>query len=97
MDRKVLGIIFIVFGIIALVGSAAFAFVLVVVGQSIDAIRTADPEILAQAGTDAASLQQFYQQASQVMLIGWLWAVSIIISSVASIYSGVRKLKDKKK
>ena len=97
MDRKVLGVVFLVFGIIALIGSAVFMFVLSVVGTGIGSIRDADPEFLAQAGTDAASVQTFYEQASQVMIVAWVWAVSSLIASLASVYSGILKLRQKSK
>lgn len=97
MDNRYTGIVFVVFGIIALVGSIVFMFVLLVVGQGLDAIRNADPEFISQTGADPASLQSFYQQTGQVMTVGWAWAVSVVISSLASVYSGVRKLRPGKK
>ena len=97
MDNRYAGIVFVVFGIIALIGSVIFMFVLLVVGQGLDAIRNADPEFISQTGADPASLQSFYQQTGQIMSIGWVWAVSVVVSSLASVYSCVKRLRPGKK
>ena len=95
MDKRLIGAAFVIFGIIAIIGSALFMFTLVVLGSGISAIASADPEFLAQAGTDAAGAQAFSEQMGFYILLAWLLAVSFLISSLVSVHAGVRKLREK--
>ncbi len=95
MDKRLIGAAFVIFGIIAVIGSVIFMFTLVVLGSGISAIASADPEFLAQAGTDAATAQAFSSQMGFYISIAWLLSLSFLISSLVSVHSGVRKLREK--
>jgi len=83
MSRKLTGALYIIVGIIALVGSAFFALSLIAISSSVSVLTE-------QFGTDAAvgSLNMF-------IIFAWIWFVTVLVSSLITIMVGIRKAKYK--
>ncbi|HLD85611.1 MAG TPA: hypothetical protein VI968_03580 [archaeon] len=92
--NKILGVIFVILGIIALIGSVLLFFVLSMAGQAVSSITT-DVATATSLGVDPASLGEFSSTLGMFLSIGWLWGLSVLISSIASIWFGLRILRTK--
>jgi hypothetical protein len=91
--RKELGIVFIIFGIIGLLGSLVAGYINLSVGEALSLIST---DTGVPAGTDPATLQQQAQYVSTVLMVAWVWIISVIIASLGSVYFGVTTLRTKR-
>ncbi|MBI4162898.1 MAG: hypothetical protein HY513_04390 [Candidatus Aenigmarchaeota archaeon] len=94
--NKILGIIFIVLGIIAVAGSIVYFVSLSVLGQVISAAGT-DPAIAQQAGVDAQSFSDVLGTLSALLALAWLWGIAVLASGLGSLWFGIRILRRKSK
>lgn len=89
------GILYVVAGIVAVVGALAAAYILIVLGQAIGAISTANPADF-PPGTDLALMQESARSLGTLILVSWVWIASVLLSGMFSIKAGIGKLRGKK-
>ena len=99
---KLIGLVYIIAGIVALIGAAlTVAVFLIPLIQALNVINTANPNDLSAAGlppgTDLAALQEQVRSLTTVIMLGWVWIASVILSGIFSVYLGITTLKIKKK
>ncbi len=94
--HKILGIIFLILGLIAVVGSVIYFIALTTIGQVITTAAT-DPAIAQQAGVDAQGLSEVLGLLSTFLTLGWIWGVSILVSGLAAFWFGLRIMRSKSK
>ena len=94
--NKIIGIIFVILGIIALIGSVLLFFFLSMAGQAVSSITT-DIATATSLGVDPAGLGEFSSTLGMFLSIGWLWGISVLVSSIAAIWFGLRILRTKSK
>ncbi len=82
---KNLGYLYIIVGIIGLLGSLVAAFVNYWIGDALSIINSETPP----PGTDIATLQTMAQSVSPFITIAWIWIIAILVASVVSTYFGV--------
>lgn len=92
---KPIGILYMAVGIIAVIGAIAAGYFFLILGQALGAIQSADTSQL-PAGTDIATLQQTTASLGTLLMVGWVWIATIIISGAVSIQYGLKVLKSKK-
>ncbi|MEM7819436.1 MAG: hypothetical protein QXD48_01250 [Candidatus Aenigmatarchaeota archaeon] len=95
MDKKIVGIVFILIGLIALVGSGIFAWVLIEFSNTVSILTSADASTLSQYGIDMNQIQNIIQTVSTILVLGFLWIITVILSSLYMIKSGIQKFKKK--
>ena len=94
--HKILGIIFVILGAIAVVGAVVYFLALTALGQVIGT-ASADPTIAQQAGVDAQGLSDVIGLLSTLMALGWIWGIAVLVSGIASFWFGLRILRSKSK
>ena len=94
--HKILGIIFAILGVVAVVGAIVYFLALVTLGQVIGT-ASADPTIAQQAGVDAQGLADVLGLLSTLIILAWLWGIAVLISGIASFWFGLRILRRKAK
>jgi len=92
---KSMGIVYIIAGTVAILGALIMAYVLITVSQAIGLVSSATPADI-PAGTDIASFKDAMGLVGTATLLGWVWIVSVILSGIFSVLSGVKMLKNKK-
>lgn len=92
---KVNGIVYIVAGIVAILGALIMTFVIIMVSQAVGLINSANPADV-PPGTDLETMKASMSFLGTAILLGWVWIVSIILSGIFSVLSGVKMLKGKK-
>ena len=92
---KSMGIVYIIAGIVAILGALIMVYFLITFSQAIGMINSATPSDI-PAGTDIESLKGAMDLVGTVILLGWEWTVAIILSGVFSVMTGVKVLKSKK-
>ncbi|MFA4820447.1 MAG: hypothetical protein WC613_05845 [Candidatus Aenigmatarchaeota archaeon] len=90
-----MGIVYIIAGTVAILGALIMAYVLITVSQAIGLVSSATPADI-PAGTDIASFKDAMGLVGTATLLGWVWIVSVILSGIFSVLSGVKMLKNKK-
>ena len=94
--HKVLGIIFIILGAIAVIGAIAYFVALTALGQVIG-MAAIDPSIAQQAGVDAQGFSDVISLLSTLLTLAWLWGIAVLVSGVASVWFGLRIIRKKSK
>ncbi len=89
------GILYIIIGVIALLGALVAGYVNFTIGEALGLIQTTDASAV-PAGLDIATMQESARTLSTVLAITWVWIIAVIISSVISIRTGLKMLKGKK-
>ena len=92
---KSMGIVYIIAGTVAILGALIMAYVIIMVSQAIGLINSANPADV-PPGTDLETMKASMSFLGTVILLGWVWIVSVILSGVFSVLSGVKMLKNKK-
>ena len=92
---KPIGIVYVIVGVIAVIGAIVAGFIAFTLGQALNIIGSADASQL-PPGTDAATLQQSAASLDTMLALGWVWIATVIISGLVSAYYGLRLLKSKK-
>ena len=92
---KSMGIVYIIAGIVAILGALIMSYILIMVSQAIGFVSSATPADI-PTGTDMASFKDAMGLVGTAILLGWFWIVSIVLSGVFSVMAGVKALKSKK-
>ena len=92
---KSMGIVYIIAGIVAILGALIMSYILIMVSQAIGLVNSATPADI-PAGTDIASFKDAMGLVGTAILLGWVWIISVVLSGIFSVLSGVRALKSKK-
>lgn len=92
---KKIGIAYMVIGVVALVGAAVAAFVLINLYGALGAINSADPSQL-PAGTDIATLRDTVQSLNMLITLGSVWILSVVLAGIICIRSGIANLRTRK-
>ena len=87
-------IIRIVIGIIAIVGAAVTVYLLFVLMDAVSLLSTADPSTL--PGTDLAGLQANARLLGNIVIVGWIWTISVLASGAFTVKSGVDDFRKRK-
>ena len=90
-------IAFLVVGIIAFLGDVAFMLMLVQFGGALGTLANANPSEIPNAGVPIAETQEFARQLMFFVNIGWVWAIAVLVVSVAMTYYSAIDLWGKKK
>lgn len=91
---KINAIVYVILGIIAVIGAAFCAYLLFMLGDAINLISSADAASL--PGTDIAGLQENVRMLGTIITVGWIWVISVLACGALTIKSGVDALKRKK-
>ncbi len=94
--HKILGIIFVILGAIAVVGAIIYFVALGALGQVVGTAAT-DPNIAQQAGVDAQGLADVVGLLSTLLALAWVWGIAVLVSGIASFWFGLRILRRKSK
>ena len=89
---KALSAILLVLAVIALIGSIGAMMVLFSIGPAINTIVPAEAE--SQFGADL--IQETKQQISIFVNLMWLWVITVLITSLATLYFAATDLMAKK-
>lgn len=92
---KPIGIVYIIVGIAAIIGAIGAAYVAFTLWQALGIINSANPADI-PAGTDLATLQASTRSLSTLIVISFIWIVSVILSGAFSIRLGIKTLRSKK-
>ena len=92
---KPIGILYIAVGIIAIVGAIFTGYIALIVGQALGVIQGADASQL-PLGADLATLQQQTASLGTLLMVGWIWIITVIVSGAVSVRHGLKVLKSKK-
>lgn len=87
MDKKIIGVILLIVGIVVLVGSAVVLSVILMANEQLAAYEASG------LGTDV--FQEGLAQAHSIILMGVLWTVLTIISGLLNILVGVQMIRNK--
>ena len=91
---KINGIVYIVVGIIAVIGAVAAGYLLMTLGQALSVINSANPSEI-PPGTDLAALQASAQSLGTMIMLGWVWVICVLLSGIFSVRLGVNTLRKK--
>lgn len=89
---KKIGILYVIIGVIAVIGAVLAALVVFSLGEALGVINSGGLE-----GTDAAQLQSYAGTLSTLIAAGWVWVISVFLSGLISIYFGVLNLRSRTK
>ncbi len=93
---KPIGIVYIIIGVVAILGALVAAFVVFTLSDALSLLNTATPADL-PPGTDITALQESTRSLSTLITLGWVWIISVLLAGIISIYFGVLNLRSKKK
>ena len=92
---KPIGIVQVLAGTVAIIGALGMAYMLVTLGQAIGTINSANPADF-PAGTDMSVLQETANSLGNLILLGWVWTITVLLSGAFSIKAGVGNLRARK-
>jgi hypothetical protein len=96
MNRKLVGIILVIIGLIALVGAGIFIYVILEFNTAIGMLSTADPAIISQFGVGAEQIGTIVSTIQTILAIGSIWLIIVIVTALYTIYSGINLIKKRK-
>ena len=91
---KANGILYIVVGVIAVIGAIIAAYVLFNVGQMLGTINNANPSDI-PPGTDLAALKASIQPLNFWLMPGWIFTICFLLSGLISVRTGAAALRKK--
>ncbi len=92
---KPIGILYIVVGVIAVIGAIAAGFIAIIVGTALGAIQSGDTSQL-PPDTDLTTFNNFTASLGPLFALGWIYIISVIISGAVSVRHGLKVVKSKK-
>lgn len=93
--KKLFGAIVVVLGLIALLGSALFFFIIAQFGSSMSALSSVDTTTAAQYGLEVGQVQEVANQINMIITISYVWILAVIITSLYAIWSGINEIRKK--
>lgn len=90
---KKIGIVYIIVGVIAIIGAVIAAYVVFSLSEALSIINSASE---LPPGPDVAQLQSYASTLNTLILAGWVWIISVLLSGLVSVYFGVLNLRSKK-
>lgn len=87
--NKIADIVFIVLGIISIIGSVFLMYGISVFDDALNDILSLDAASAANLGLDLTRSQQLARQVKAVVQLGWIWSIIVLVSSLALIYFAV--------
>ena len=91
---KISGVVYIVVGVIAVIGAIIAAYVLFNVGQMLSTINNSNPSEI-PAGTDLTALKASIAPLNFWLMPGWIFTISFLLSGIISARTGVGILRKK--
>ena len=91
---KASGVVYIVVGVVAVIGAIIAAYVLFNVGQMLGTINNANPSDI-PPGTDLAALKASIAPLNFWLMPGWVFTICFLLSGVISVRLGVATLRKK--
>ncbi|MBI2578642.1 MAG: hypothetical protein HYW26_02950 [Candidatus Aenigmarchaeota archaeon] len=88
---------FLIVGIIAFLGNVVFMYMLMQLGGGLNALASAEPSAVPNAGAPVEETQEFARQILAYVNIGWLWALSVLAVSLGMIYYSAQDIWVRKK
>ena len=88
------GIVYVIIGIVALIGAAVAAYLIVTMVSALSIITSADASQF--PGTDIATLQESVAYLNMLIILGSVWVLSVFLSGIISIHTGIRSLRKPK-
>ncbi len=93
---KKTGIVYLIVGVVAIIGAAAAAYMVFTLADALSIINTADASQL-PPGTDVESLRQTVSSLNTMILASSIWVISVFLAGIFCVQMGVRNLKAKTK
>ena len=91
---KTNAIVYMAIGIIAIIGAALCAYLLLMLGDAVSLINSAGTDV--PPGTDLAGLQENARMIGTVVMWGWIFTISFIVCGVLTLKNGVDAFRRKK-
>ena len=83
--------IYIIVGVVALIGALFASYLTLALGEVAGSLASMET----MQGTDASTLQASATALSTMIMLMWVWIVSVIAASALCIYTGVRMIRKK--
>lgn len=93
--KKLFGAIVVVLGLIALLGSALFFFIIAQFGSSMGALSSVDATTAAQYGLEVSQVQEVANQINMIITMSYVWILAVIVTSLYTIWSGINEIRKK--
>lgn len=90
---KIFDVVMVIVSAIALLGSLVTMYILVQVGGALNLITASETSQF----IDPATLSTFVQTINTVSLFGWVWAISVFLSSLYAGWLGIKRMRAKGK
>ena len=97
MNKKIVGLVFFIIGLIALIGAGVFVYIIAEFSTAVGALSTADTEVLGQFGVDASQMTTVLETVQTIITVGSVWLITVILSALFAMYTGIKMLLKKKK
>ncbi len=86
-----------VLGIIAVLGDVVLMYILFETGRYLSLFVSTDPSVIPNAGVPIAETQALARQILTYVNIGWVWAISVLVVSIATVFYSAQDLLKKAK
>jgi hypothetical protein len=96
MNKKILGIILVIIGLIALIGAGVLIYVAMEFSTAIGMLSSADPAVISQFGANAEQLATVVGTMQTILIFSFVWCIRVVITALYSIYSGINMVRGKK-
>jgi len=93
MNKKILGAILVIIGLIALIGAGVFIYLIAEFSTAMGMLSTADQTIIAQYGIDAGQIGAMVGTLQTIITVGTVWCITVLITSLYAIYAGINMLR----
>ena len=86
---KIIGIIYIIVGVLAISGAIAAALVSLSVSQALGGLNSSTVD------ADPAVIQDYVGKINFVLILGWMWLIGVFVSGIIAVRLGIDAVRTK--
>ena len=95
--NKSANIIFAILGVFSIIGAVLLLWGITIFDTALNDMIKLDPSSTANLGLDFASIQQLAKQLKGLIMLGWAWCLSVVITGAALVYYSLMEFRSGRK